>query len=496
MADTGYSSEYEVYLTKENGVQIVINRLSLSILKVLRRRELSPSEIATSLDIPKSTIQGNINKLIRTGIVSQDVRIDDTRSVVYHICAIPLFSSESDIGWQLSARSASVTRIMKVGKCTSAEDISLYGVSLTESGLNIVQGLLNVGAALVRGKDDVGWWKDMFGRIDEQSGKHGIHVQMDVKDGLRLRFESDTEDISDMPMVVVPMIGALVSKSRTVLGYRLAHEATLQTSNNGLCIEIHVPPFEGQDYEGINTLPKNRSTFAIEEQFSLYSIDRKAVLFTNPTMMAILDRLTESESSLNELESGTGLSKATVYTALSKLIDLGAVKADKLPGQTMKYSLNADPILYTTKEAERDFEKMDEIIQNFHAGRLDYYSAVISFAMMATSCMGIHFNKMFTRAGKNAAMTVLETKPDIKPQEFVDMSCSMVSEPDSIEIETYIPLCFRITLSEDSLWGSWPVDFMVGFLSEGLKHLIGNNFRTTIKVMNKGDPEPSSILEF
>ena len=43
MADVGYSSEYEVYLTYRNGMQIVTNELSLQILRELRRREVSPS---------------------------------------------------------------------------------------------------------------------------------------------------------------------------------------------------------------------------------------------------------------------------------------------------------------------------------------------------------------------------------------------------------------------------------------------------------------------
>ena len=75
MADVGYSSEYEVYLTYRNGMQIVTNELSLQILRELRRREVSPSEMAAALGLPKSTIQGNIGKLLRTGIIASETRI-------------------------------------------------------------------------------------------------------------------------------------------------------------------------------------------------------------------------------------------------------------------------------------------------------------------------------------------------------------------------------------------------------------------------------------
>lgn len=495
MADMGYSSDYAVYLTENNGVQIVVNFLSLSILKELRLRELSPSEISVTLDVPKSTIQGNINKLIRMGIVAQDTRIDDTRSVVYHISAMQLFSSESDIEWQLSARSASVTRIMRVGRCTSAEDISLYGVSLTESGLNIVQGLFNVGAALVKDKDDLGWWNDLFNQIDKQSGKHGISVQMNTDDGLRLRFESKTEDISDISMVMFPMLGAVIYNSKNIFGYHLAHDASLKVSNNGFVVELHVPRFEGQDFENRLDIKRGRSSFKIDEQFSVYSIDGTAVLFTNPTMMAILDCLSESDLSLGDLERSTGLSKATVYAALTKLIGIGAVDSVKNRGEMMKYTLEADPILYTTRETNDDFDKMDDVVLKFHKGEIDYYSAVTSYAMLAIGCMGIHFDKMFIRSGRNAALSVIEADPDIQPQELVELSCAMVSSPDKAEIRTYIPLCIDVTLSQKSLWESWPGDFVMGFLSEGLKRLIGTGYKISVIVNKEGEPEPVTILE-
>lgn len=42
MTDVGYSSEYEVYLTMRNGIQIVTNELSLQILREMRYRRSLP----------------------------------------------------------------------------------------------------------------------------------------------------------------------------------------------------------------------------------------------------------------------------------------------------------------------------------------------------------------------------------------------------------------------------------------------------------------------
>ena len=59
MTDAGYSSEYEVYLTHRNGVQIVTNELSLHLLDEMRARSISPSETAAIMHLPKSTIHVN-----------------------------------------------------------------------------------------------------------------------------------------------------------------------------------------------------------------------------------------------------------------------------------------------------------------------------------------------------------------------------------------------------------------------------------------------------
>ena len=51
MSDVGYSTEYEIYLTQDNGVQIVTNDLSLTILREMRYHEISPTDIAMELGL-------------------------------------------------------------------------------------------------------------------------------------------------------------------------------------------------------------------------------------------------------------------------------------------------------------------------------------------------------------------------------------------------------------------------------------------------------------
>ena len=495
MVEMGYSSEYEIYLTKKNGVQIVINNLSLTILKEMRRHEVSPSEIAMMLDVPKSTIQGNIGKLLRMGIVSQDVRIDDARSAVYHIDALLMFSSDTDVEWQLYARSASVNRIMKHGKCTSREDLALYGVSLTESGLNIMHGLMSVGAALTRKTDDSELMKKMLDTMEAQARDNGISLEFKTDHGLTLKFDSRTEDISDVPLVIVPMIGAIISHSKQIMDYNLAHEISLSVSDNGHHVEMHVPPYEGQDYDSNIKVPRTKKAFRVSEPFSIYTVGGKATLFTNPTMMTVLDCLFMSDYTLNELEEISLLPKATIYAAISKLVNMGAVATKKETGSMMKYTLLADPILYITEADEHDLKKIENIIDCFQKGEMDYYVSVISFAMEAIDCMGIHFDKMFFRAGRNAAISVLESNKDIQPQEFVELACSMVTIPDLARIKTYIPICLEVTLSKSTLWGSWPGYFVMGFVSEGLNHLLGGGYKATVVVRREDQDTPIAVLE-
>lgn len=117
MTDAGYSSEYEVHLTHRNGVQIVTNELSLHLLDEMRARSISLSETAAIMNLPKSTIQGNLGKLQRMGVIVQDVCEDDARSAVYRIVGRLLFRSRTESDWQRYARAASVACIMTNGRC-------------------------------------------------------------------------------------------------------------------------------------------------------------------------------------------------------------------------------------------------------------------------------------------------------------------------------------------------------------------------------------------
>ncbi|AMK13784.1 ArsR family transcriptional regulator [methanogenic archaeon mixed culture ISO4-G1] len=485
MTDFGYSSDYEVYLTKENGVQIVTNDLSLAILKEMRYHEISPTNIALEFNVSKSTVQSSITKLLRMGIVSQDENVTDSRSVVYHIDAALLFTSDTDIKWQVYARRASAKRIMKTGRCTSREDLSLYGVSLTESGLNIVQGLFAVGSALVRNYDGLDYWPVIVDKIHRECEKRGIDVDVTVKDGLDLHFSSKDEDISDVPLIVVPMLGAIISKSKKIFGYHLVNDVQLSVENEGREVFMHVDPFIGQDYKRGDFHLTTLEQYRVNEPFAIYSLNGRATLFTNPTMMSVLYALSDGDNSANGLSDIIGIPKATVYAAIMKLIEMNAVEVDKSSSSPKNYKLIADPILYCRTPDIEDCSNIEHIVREFSNGDLDYYSAAISYAMESIRCMGIHFDKMFTRAGKSMAQVALELHPNIEPQQFLETACSMVSTPDNLEIMTLIPLKLRITLAQNTLWESWPGDFAKGYVAQGLKQLTGDEYKIRIETIRQ-----------
>lgn len=492
MTDVGYSSEYEVYLTNHNGIQIVTNELSLQILHEMRRREVSPSEMAASLNLFKSTIQGSITRLQRMGIVASATCVDDARSTVYHIDAMLLFSSDTSEDWQLYARAASLKRILANGRCTNREDLSLYCVSLMESGLNIIQGLFNVGVALVREVDDLNWWDSTLGAIIPQCANDGINVEMDTSEALELIFRSE-DDISDVPLVIVPMLGALRAHFRAFIGFNLSHEVQLSIEDKGRYVRIRVDPFQGQEYEtDVGFVDPLRSLQA-SDPFAIYSINGKATLFTNSTMISILDALFDHSQCLNELEKSTCVPKATVYASLSKLMALGAVEIDEDSGSPKKYVLVADPLMYVSEPDKTDVGRRMDIAERFRRGEIDYYSAVISYALESARCIGIHFDKMFMRSGRSTALTLLKSNKDIDAEEFVDIGCSMVSDPDSAEVISYLPIRIRLNRAQDTLWDAWPGDFVMGFVDEGLKLLLGMSYPITIETYYEDSVEPASI---
>ena len=466
-------------------MQIVTNDLSLAILKEMRCREISPSDLASTMKLPKTTVQASIMKLLRTGIVTQEARVDDGRSVIYRINAAILFSSDTDIEWQLYARLASTERIINDGRCTSREDLSLYGVSITESGLNIVQGLFDVGSTLVSGNPGKAWWDRTLADMQAQCGRHGVSMQVSTEDGLDLVFESPDKNISDLPLLIVPTLGAVISNSREILGYNLVHDVNLKVLNDGHLVKMKINRFQGQEFYNSydHVVHRELNDFRIEDPFAIYSINKVATLFTNPTMMRVLFSLSDKDMSVNELEDETGMSKATIYASLTKLSEMGAVAVNPESGCPKKYTLLADPILYCTEPEVSDCDMLLEIIRRFQSNKIDYYSAVISLSMEAFRCMGIHFDKMFVRSGASTARTVIKLWPDIEPERFLDVACSMVSAPDSAEIVSKIPLKVRVIMSPDTLWEYWPSDFVRGFIIEGLKELTGDYYKVSVETL-------------
>ncbi|AMK13777.1 ArsR family transcriptional regulator [methanogenic archaeon mixed culture ISO4-G1] len=488
MTDFGYSSDYSIFLTRNEGVQIVTNDLSLKILNEMRFREVSPTSMAMELGLPKSTIQANISKLLHMGILCQDENKEDSRGVIYRIDAIQVFGSYMDTKWQLNVRTASASRILSKGRCTSREDLSLYGVSLTESGLDIVQGLFSVGSSLMPDTPDYSDWESIKRNILKQSSDRGMKVLIEDRSGLKLKFRSEgDENIADVSLIVVPMLGGIVSRSKDLLGYHLSKDIDLEIEDYGREVTMTVKPFVGQDYVRSGFRHHNMSDFKVDQPFAIYSIDDKAVLFTNSTMISVLNSLTEGSKSVNELTAAIGIPKATVYASLVKLMEMGAINVDENQKNPKKYSLDSDPVLFCKEPEVTNCNKLAEIRERFIRGEIDYYSAVIGYAMEATKCMGVEFDRMFSKAGRTTAKSVIDLHPDITPQNFVDISCSMVSYPDQATVVSYIPLKIDVTLSPHTLWRSWPSYFVKGFIENGLLNLTGDKYKVTVETIRQGN---------
>ncbi|MBR2255159.1 MAG: hypothetical protein IJ856_05035 [Candidatus Methanomethylophilaceae archaeon] len=489
MPDVEHNTRFEIYLTPTNGVQIVTNEISIAILTEMRYHQISPSEIATAMNIHKSTVQANIVKLLRMGIVSQETSKQDARRVIYHICGLLLFTDDSNPSWKLDARLAAIQRILKSGRCTSKEDFSLYAISLVESGLNVFHGLFNLGSTLIP-RNATSYYlnglltKDPF----MQTAEKDLKVDVITDDGLEVDVESAEQNISDIPLLMAPMLGAVVSNSREILGYNLVHAMSLSVNEEGSKVNILVPPFEGNSFD--DRLPplseRGKKFYWVSEPFSIYSVKGNATLFFNRTMNEALYLLTEGGKSAKDLASTIGVSEVTVYASLNRLVELGAVEIDRNSKSPKIYHLIADPIMYCRDPDIKSYDKIQDILMRFHRKEVDYYTAIIGLALEYCGMMGLHFDKMFIKAGRSSARTVLSwVDRKITPEEFLNLACKMVSLPDKAEVVSLLPIRIRVTLSPDTLWTSWPGDFVKGFISEGLKILLDTDYKVDIETIQQ-----------
>jgi len=489
MSDIGFSHEYDVYITEENGIQIVANELSLLITREMKYRSIKVSDIADTLGISKSTVKDRISKLKALGIVSEDRDPKDKRINIYNLNAALLFSSEEDIDWQLSARNASTSRILENGQCTFREDLSLYAASLTEMGVNIFPGLFGVGEGLIGDGKSITKLENVIKDAIGQCNKSKISIDIGVNEGLRLEFISD-QDISDLPLVISPMLGILISTSQRILGYQLAYDISLSVRESGHRVKIIIPRFEGSFNKELQPGYFSRiKNFRPSDDFSIYATDTKSILFTNKAMMAILDMLVEGPASMKEMEEKLGIPAATIYSSVMKLYELKTVSIDLDSQNVRRYKLDANPVLSCSDSGQTLSHMLPGIIDDFVSKRRDYYSSVILFARELYSSLGIRFDRMYYLSGANTAKSVLEFRPDLCFEEFVDMACSMVSFPDRVEVLGLRNVCLRVILSKDTLWDTWPSEFVRGFLSEGVKRYEGVGNRVFVQTVREGDDD-------
>jgi hypothetical protein len=381
---------------------------------------------------------------------------------------------------------------MESGHCTSREDLSLYAASLTEVGVNIIQGLFNIGSALTFGMYRGIDVESLTRLIVEQAAGVGIECKVDFRNGLRLDLTSD-RDISDTSLLITPMLGFVIDNSYIIMGYNLARDISLMVCESGHKVNIRIDPFEGTSDDLDTPMVFDNESYRLQQKFSIYSVRGESVIFTNETMIRIMEEIVERSLSVNELESRLHVPKATVYAGVSRLLEIGAIVLDNSSQRVKRYILQAEPVVYCTEPASVDRRRIQQVIRRFQDSELDYYSAVISLAKEVIDLVGLHFDRMFEGSGARTARTVLEhhSIPDL--QTFLEASCCMVSSPDRAEIVSQYPVHVRIIQSDRTLWGTWPTDFVRGFLREGIGYFIGDDAHAIIETVREdGSPVDSS----
>ena len=95
MADLEYGSDFVLYLTSGGGLRYVTNTTLIQIVDLLTDSEMTIADISQAMDVPRSTIQSGVRRLVDMGIIGTYKDESDARKTYYWLQSLSVVRSSS-----------------------------------------------------------------------------------------------------------------------------------------------------------------------------------------------------------------------------------------------------------------------------------------------------------------------------------------------------------------------------------------------------------------
>ncbi len=434
MPDCGFSERFIVCLTPDGEMRTVMSETSLQIFFRLVQEEMSVTDISSELSIPKTTAQTIMGKMETLGILASRKDESDRRRTVFRTAASPIYMDSNSIRWRFMSVNSAVDDLMSGTDHPMLDAVALWASVMNSHGLDVWPLVMDFGMTLGTHVSD----RFKESSVDEvlQFVTHLFResdVSIDVGSGIEVSLRSNGSKHSNGAACIGPMIGMLIVLLRNRKG--LSYVPMLKiVSMNPAEIVMKARPFKG-----VCPTDADRSLHRLcaashpsKDEFGVWFADYSAIMITNPTMIRILDCISEKTCTVTSISERIGIPRPSIYAALKKLIDLRLVVFAEEEGKRDKaYSLSCLKVLGSKGDGEGDPKRITTALDQFVDGRIGLFDALAEYVFYLKSSTGIETDWQWNAIGRAVGRSVRARLKEVGYREYLEIILSMILPPNS-----------------------------------------------------------------
>jgi len=418
MADREYSDVFTIVKSYEGKVRIVTNKLSIQILNILSARPSTLTEIAVKTNTAKTTVQSSLVLMEHEGLVRPHVNAKDNRSMIYDRICTQLYDTQGH-DWDQGDIDDALNRA-SLGHGNGRDKFIILVSSFDNCGIYIDKIMFNIGKRIAHHlMEEEGYDRDRIkSRLEKLFGIKFTEYTAGEK--LVLGIIAD----EDSPLIIRNMatvfFGTVSMVEMRLINNLYCHTPDVQGSENRFkMVSFRTgSPVDPSDYEITNT------PLELVERFAIYEVkDKTPFIVTNDLMLDILELLSSSDLTVNEIAAALQTRPVTVHSSIKKLMAVGFIQPTGEGGpRNVRFRLSSREIMHgDPKKKSTFYGSVDEYIITFIKGEWDLFEVVFSCLAYINST-GIKYDLVNEFVSEKLVRKLLQQRPDIEAREFLELA--------------------------------------------------------------------------
>lgn len=438
MADPDHSRDFVVYLTAESGLTYLTNVSWIRMVDLLSRSPMTISEITRATELPRSTVQSGLSRMVERGLLTCGRSGDDARKVLYRATAVPVIRSMDPNEEMEGLRQWAIKNLVERKGLPTYDTMFILVAELLSRGIDMRPVFTEVGYTMGvlyssdRGRDRSESLEDAVMRLFELDAPVSIGVS-DERVWIRAGPMADSAPTH-------LMMGFIQAVIQTDMGLVLSSTLEVDGPHGGRCpyLESKVCFRAGPEMGPRLIRRWDEDSYRSARPFCIYMTGRGAVLVSGEAMNSVLSALSSKESAMSEIAARTGLSPVTVNSILSRLEASDMVMSRRSFGATVYTSSSMMLISFPSRVVYSGPTREDTV---FPRDSVRFRYMIYQCMMWMVNQFGFGSIALSSVIGAVIARDALAMYPMDGAQEFLETVCRVHrARGVDMRLESYIPL--------------------------------------------------------